>query len=87
MLEDYALRQNFHIMSCVYVRACVVLSQSWKDQSKEDAHRRRRERERERRARETPEQREARLYSLARLVNTVLSFVVLAFALRVHILV
>ena len=32
------------------------------DQSREDALRRRRERERERRARETPEQREARLY-------------------------
>ena len=32
------------------------------DQSREDALRRRREREREHRARETPEQREARLY-------------------------
>ena len=35
---------------------------SWKDQSREDALRRRRERQRERHARETPEQRETRLY-------------------------
>ena len=46
----------------VRIRACDVLSQSWKDQSREDALRCRRERERERRACETPEQREARLY-------------------------
>ena len=46
---------------CVY--ACVQLrTHAIMDQSREDALRRGRERERERRARETPEQREARLY-------------------------
>ena len=48
--------------ACHNVYACVyssVLSQSW---NREDALRRRRERSREHRARETSEQREARLY-------------------------
>ena len=40
--------------ACVYSRT--------RGSSRDDALRRRRERERERRARETPEQREARLY-------------------------
>ena len=73
MLQDYALLFNqFHMLpsrpacrnvTCVYACVCsFVLSQSWKDQSREDALRRRRERERERRARETAKQREARLY-------------------------
>ena len=48
---------------CVYACVCVQLrTVAIMDQSREDALRRRREREREHRARETPEQREARLY-------------------------
>ena len=58
-----ACRNVVRIHVRAYTLVCsFVLSQSWKDQSREDALRRRRERERERRARETPEQREARLY-------------------------
>ena len=58
------LRNVVRVRTCTCVCACdFVLSQSWKDQSREDALRRRRERERERRARET-----MRLLSRERLV-------------------